>query len=414
MKKIILSTLILIAFTGLQAQQVFDTVYVQEGYTHQSYYSLANDEVANIINDDWDLAFESGIFGVSIRINGQSGTELYPYPDGDTSSWSSVDTADVATWAQAYDSDSYWEEGAFNRGADTSDFTDFGWGYYNTTTHIVSGDSLFVIKLSNGDFKKIWIQTMDPFANLYTFKYADIDGSNEMDVTYDKATYDTKNFGYYSLQNDEEVDREPDADTWDIVFTKYKGLLSPGTQWNLTGGLTNKNVITAEADGVDVDDAIWSDYMMNDTISTVGYDWKSFDFGSGEYLIVEDRCYFIHDLDSNIWKLTFTAFEIPTGMIAFSKEQVGTVGIDEQTQITAFTLYPNPTTTGNITIKFNNTSSSSTTTITDLSGKQVYSERITFQGEQTQEINVANLSKGMYIISIANESSRISKKLIIK
>lgn len=414
MKKIILSFLILIAFTSLQAQQIYDTVYVGAGYTNQSYYSLANDEVANIVNDDWDLAFETGIFGVSIRINGQSGTELYPYPDGDTSSWATVDTASVATWAQAYDSDSYWEEGAFNRGADTSNLLDFGWGYYNSTTHIVSGDSLFVIKLSNGDYKKVWIQTMDPFSNLYTFKYADIDGSNEVEVEYNKDTYDGKNFGYYSLQNEEEVDREPASDTWDIVFTKY-GSLAPGAYYNVTGGLTNKAVTSAQADDVDVDDAIWSDYIMNDTISTIGYDWKTLNFSTFLYEVTEDQAFFISDLDSNMWKIVFTAFGGSSdGMIAFTKEQVGTVGIDEQTKLTAFTLYPNPTTTGNITIKFNNTSSSSTTTITDLSGKQVYSERITFQGEQTQEINVSNLSTGMYIISIANESSRISKKLIIK
>lgn len=414
MKKIILSFLILIAFTSLQAQQIYDTVYVGAGYTNQSYYSLANDEVANIVNDDWDLAFETGIFGVSIRINGQSGTELYPYPDGDTSSWATVDTASVATWAQAYDSDSYWEEGAFNRGADTSNLLDFGWGYYNSTTHIVSGDSLFVIKLSNGDYKKVWIQTMDPFSNLYTFKYADIDGSNEVEVEYNKDTYDGKNFGYYSLQNEEEVDREPASDTWDIVFTKY-GSLAPGAYYNVTGGLTNKAVTSAQADDVDVDDAIWSDYIMNDTISTIGYDWKTLNFSTFLYEVTEDQAFFISDLDTNMWKIVFTAFGGSSdGMIAFTKEQVGTVGIDEQTKLTAFTLYPNPTTTGNITIKFNNTSSSSTTTITDLSGKQVYSERITFQGEQTQEINVSNLSTGMYIISIANESSRISKKLIIK
>lgn len=413
MKKIILFLLIILAFSSTQAQQVFDTVYVQEGYTHQSYYSMANDEVSNIINDDWDLAFESGGFGVSIRINGQSGTNLYVYPEGDTADWSTLDTAGIADWVQSYDSDSYWEEGAFNQGADTSNFLDFGWGYYNTTTHIVSGDSLFVLKLSNGDYKKIWIMTMNPIANVYTFKYADIDGENEVEVEYDKETYETKSFGYYSIQNDVEVDREPASDTWDIVFTKY-GTIAPGAYYNVTGGLTNKNVTSSQADDVDVNDAIWSDYLMNDTISTIGYDWKTLNFSTFEYEVVEDRCYFINDLDSNIWKIVFTAFEIPTGMIAFTKEQVGTVGIDEQTQIIAFTLYPNPSTNGRIYIKFNNTSSKAITTITDLSGKQVLTQNFTMQGEQTQEINVSALSTGMYIISIENENSRISKKLIIK
>lgn len=414
MKNFLLTLLMLSSAITLMAQQVIDTVYIQENYANQSYYSLSNDEVANIDNSDWDLAFEAATFGVSIRINGQMGTELYKYPTGDTADWASIDTIGLSGWTQYYDSDNYWEYGAFNQGVDGSEIFDFGWGFYNPITHVVSGDSLYILKLSNGDFKKIWINYMNPIVNEYNFKYADLDGGNEVEVTIDKNAYSTKNFSYYSIQNEEEIDREPAADTWDIVFTKYVGTYAPGTYYPVTGGLSNKQVMTAQADDVDIESAVWSDYVLSDTISVIGWDWKSFDFSVG-YVVAEDRVYFIQDVDGNMWKVVFTDFGgSSNGLIAFSKEQVGTVGVNEVDDNVEFVLYPNPSTDGNVNIKFNNTSSSILTTITDLSGKQVFSQQYNNQGEQIQQIDVSDFAKGLYIISIENETSKLSKKLIIK
>lgn len=414
MKKIIFSFLSLFLITVIQAQQVFDTVYVQAGYSHQSYYSLSNDEVANIDNSDWDLAFESTPFGVAIRINGQIGTELFAYPDGDTSDWADLtDTTGLSSWSQLYDSDNSWAVGAFNQNADTSSMFDYGWGVYNPVTHHVIGDSIFVIKLSDNTYKKILIESM--ILNVYTFRYADLDNTNDTTVSFSKSSYSEKNFGYYSIQNEEEIDREPASDTWDIIFTKYVGTYLPGIYYPVTGGLANKGVTSAQADDVTVEDAIWSDYTMEDTISIIGWDWKSLNFTTLLYEIAENRCYFITDVEGNIWKLTFTSFSgSATGEITFTKEQVGTVGINEISHVKEFTLYPNPSTNGRVNIHFNNTSSKVFTTITDLSGKRVFAENFYNQGDQIQQLDVSALKKGLYIISIENESSRMSKKLIIK
>ena len=83
------------------SQQVDDFVFLESGYSHQSYYSFANEEVANVDNTDWDLAFDSDPLDVSIRINGQIGTELYVYQNGDISNWDeSADTTGLSTWSQ--------------------------------------------------------------------------------------------------------------------------------------------------------------------------------------------------------------------------------------------------------------------------------------------------------------------------
>ena len=78
---------------------------------------------------------------------------------------------------------------------------------------------MHIIKLSNGDYKKL--QMIKLSSGVYDFKYANIDGSNEVITNVSKSNYTSKNFGYYSLTNETELDREPDSDSWHILFTKY-------------------------------------------------------------------------------------------------------------------------------------------------------------------------------------------------
>jgi len=84
----------------------------------------------------------------------ESGSQLYCYPTGDTSDWESVDTVGMNSWKVLYNSPENWEDGAFNRNA--TGHPDYGWGVYNTVTHNVTGDSIYVIKVGN-ELKKLWI-----------------------------------------------------------------------------------------------------------------------------------------------------------------------------------------------------------------------------------------------------------------
>lgn len=410
------STLLILAtlFTlNIHAQEVDDFIFLGANYVNQSYYSLSEGEVANVDNTDWDIAIEASAFGVSVRINGQNGTNLYSYPDGDTSDWSNLDTIGITSWSQHFDSDVLWSDGAFNRGADTTNDNDYGWGIYNPITHHVVGDSLFVIELSDGSFKKIWIESM--YLNDAIFRYADLDGSNEVSVTFDKSTYAGKNFGYYSIQNEEEIDREPDSDTWDIVFTKYIGLFDPVTYWPLTGVMHNNNVTTAMADGIDPYDAVYTDYEMTDSIAKIGWDWKWLNFSTLTYEIIEDRCYFIKAQDGVVWRIIFIDFiGAGNGEVDFTIEEVGfIVGVDEYETTNEFTMYPNPLSYGNLTLDLTSTSSEVFVSIVDLSGKQVYSDKYSNQGSQIQRLDLSDLKSGLYIISMESDQGKISKKLIV-
>jgi hypothetical protein len=410
-----ISLFIIAAFYTLtiSAQQVDDFVFLEENYVQQSYYSMSNGEVANVDNTNWDLAFDANPFGVSIRINGQMGTKLFSYTDGDTADWSNIDTVGIGTWPQQFDSDILWEDGAFNRSIDGSNEFDYGWGIYNPITHKVTGDSLYVIKLSDGNYKKIWIEDMA--LGVYHFKYADLDGGNETSVAMTKSDYADKNYGYYSIINEEEIDREPNSDTWDIVFTKYIGLFDPETYWSLTGAMHNNNVTSAMADGVDVGDALWSDYTMSDTISTIGWDWKIFNMTLFIYEMVEDRCYFVKDQSGVVWKLIFTGFiGATTGEVAFTVEEVGFIlGLDEIEIQSDFTIYPNPLRQGNLRIEMLNTSSDTYVNIIDLSGKQVFSSKFNKQGNQIEQLDLSHLNSGLYIISMISNQGKVSKKLIV-
>ena len=67
MKKIILSIAVLTS--GLIYAQVNDSVALGMGYANQSFYSLADGEVGNEDNGNWDLAFDASPFGSTIRLN---------------------------------------------------------------------------------------------------------------------------------------------------------------------------------------------------------------------------------------------------------------------------------------------------------------------------------------------------------
>ena len=83
-----------------------------------------------------------------------------------------------------YNDPNDWENGAFSRNAKGG--LDFGWGVYNTTNHHITGDSLFVIQLRDGSLRKLWIQVKMAAEDIYYFRYAKIDGSEEQNITLDR------------------------------------------------------------------------------------------------------------------------------------------------------------------------------------------------------------------------------------
>jgi len=413
MNKTIYSFLILtlINFNVLAQTQ---TISLQPSYTNQSFFSLENGEVANLANTDWDLAFSTATMSSSIRINGGMGTELYLYPLGDTTDWNSFNSSNISSWLPIHNSDTNWFLGAFDKNS-TSMF-DMGWGMYSMITHYVTGDSLYAIKTVGGNWKKLWIQQL---ANdEYSFKYANLDGSNEINTTVQKTNYTDKNFVYFSLDQNVILDREPISQDWDITFTKY---ITPvqGMAYGVTGVLSNDGVHVAQADNIP-DPNSYNDYSqhpMMTEINSIGYDWKSFDMSTFSYSVEPYRCYFVKDLQDKVWRIIFTSFEgSSTGNIEFNtQEMTSSTSISQlQSDISTFEIYPNPITDNNLTVVFDNSSSISELNIFDVTGKNIYNEIFNSKGFQAKSINLPNLNNGVYIVSLSSKGSIFQKKLVVR
>ena len=73
-----------------------------------------------------------------------------------------------------YNSMSTWDEGAFNW--NEKGHPDYGWGIYNSQNHNVDGDSLFVIKCLDGNYRNLYISMKYSIENRYDFRFSDVGG----------------------------------------------------------------------------------------------------------------------------------------------------------------------------------------------------------------------------------------------
>lgn len=414
MKKILLTYSLILLFLCSYSQNS-DSVILNSSYTNQSFYNLNDGEIANIDNTNWDLAFSSSGYGSAIRINAQAGVELFVYPNGDINDWNSVDITNINNWSSIINSDTTWTIGAFNATSDPTNSLDLGWGVYSTITHHITGDSIHIIKLSNGDYKKL--QMIKLSSGVYDFKYANIDGSNEVTTNVSKSNYTSKNFGYYSLTNEAELDREPDSDSWHILFTKYVSEIYPGTNYAVTGVLTNKDIEVAKAEGVDISNANYNSYSFSSQINTIGYNWKSYNMSSFSYEIVDSLCFFIKDDFGSIWKLQLTGFEgSSSGKINFNIENILSAS-DNVLDKNVFAIYPNPTKSKEIKIIYDlnyNTSSLNKFEFYDLNGKLVKSLKLANNGFFERDVNLYDLKSGIYFVSLITDEKSFQQKLIIQ
>ena len=415
MKKTITTSLLALSIS-LASGQVTETVTIEPGQTNQTWYSLENGTQGTALADEWDLAFEvTSAFGTSISANTANGVSVWIYPNGDINDWSSIDTAGFSTWKSLHNSDTSWTLGAFDVTANASNPSDVGWGIYNPISHDIIGDSVHILKLSNGEFKKLKIDNLSNGA--YNFTFADLDGGNEVSESIAKSNYQGKLFGYYSIQNEIALDREPvPQNEWDLLFTKYTAFFP--TPYPVAGILSNPNVLVAEVSNV-ADVSSFQDWFGQDFTTeknTIGYDWKSFN-GSG-YDLASDRVYFVKTEDEEIWKVVLTSFGgNTTGNFEFTSEKLSSVSLDDHAKTTIdFSLYPNPNNTGQAYLVYNTQESTPfTTTITSSTGKVV--NRFYVQPKssfETKIIDVSDLESGIYFVEVSSKGQTATQKLVIQ
>ncbi len=388
-----------------------DSVVMGAGYANDVFYSLKNGIVATVPRTDWDIAFHTSVFSAAILTNGAIGIDLYCYPKADTSGWNNIDTTGMSTWPVLYNDPDMWENGAFNRHGLAH--PDYGWGKYNPISHDLIGDSIFIISLPTGVFKKIWIIRKNSVNNIYTFKYANLDGSDEVDMELNNNDYIDKNFSYFSFSTGQFSDREPAKSTWDLLFTKYKGIVSD-QPYPVTGLLNNFNIAANKFTGVGPDYSDWSAMPMDTAKSPIGYDWKY--FNGSAYEIIDSIACFSTSQEGNVYKIVFTAFDYMNGKFVFDKGMVSMTGIENQVApVSSISVSPNPV-SDHLTIQLpQQMSGKADVSIYDLSGRQIYSAMPEVKGQQIElKLGTQIVQSGMKLMVVRLNNQTYTTKILFK
>jgi hypothetical protein len=400
-----------------------DTISMEAGRTHDVFYSLKTGDKFQQVRSNWDIQFSTRKYDVTIRSNGAQGVALYAYPNTGISGWGSMDTTGLYMWPTLNDSDKDWEMGAFNANGTGSEL-DYGWGVYNMISHNISGDSLFFIKVpissSEYFFLKLWIVEKNPVANKYTFKFANLDGSDENEVVLNCNDFSTRNFVGYDFKIKAFVDREPASADWDLLFAKYVTFYQNVMWYPVTGALQNYNVEVAAYQLVDT---TLMDFSINAldsaSISTIGNNWITLMGGMPpSYAITDSLVYFVSDQESSIWKLVFEYYVSAEGKIGFRKMLIEDhAGITETPGVSKgnIAISPNPATSSTQLLFTADMRGEAEVSVINLTGQTVYRKNISYiSGLNTENIDVANLPAGVYVVSLRAGNTLLQNKLIRK
>jgi len=381
-------TLLIITSLTIANAQISDTVTTGPQNANDIYYSLKNGIIKSEPVNNWDLAFEIAGFSASIRINHVKGIDVFQthFP---SASWTTMDTSQKNSWKMLYNSQYVWTLGAFNRHTDGN--FNLGWGVYDPGSHIIQGDSIYVLKFADGSFKKITFINLN--SGTYNFKYANLDGSGEKTISVSKTDYKSKNFVYYAFAGDAILDREPATAEWDLVFTKYTEFIP--TPYHVAGVWTNKGVKCAEAGNVSTSILNYSPFYFSDTSSKIGYDWKSYNGSTNSYDITDNLVYFVRTVNNEVYKMVFTGYKGGSSGTYYFTKQAIVAGIKHQNQ-QGIAIFPNPA-NDQLSIQLSQGSKLVQFTLLDITGKQLLSGH-------TPTVSLHHLPSGIYTITIETET----------
>lgn len=394
-----------------------DSVITGADNTQMVFYQLSTGQKTVTSNTDWHLAItirptqfpNAPLGGTSIRINEANGVHAYYVPNANAAEYATVDTADWNTWTMLHDSDSLLDEGALNSNRGPGIF-DFGWGVYNSISHDVVGDSLYLIQLPNGALKKLLIADLDR-DTAFNIKYSNIDNSDMQLLHISKLQYPGKSFVYLNMLTNQIEDKEPLAANWDLLFTKYTARdIIQNNYTPIVGVWANKGVEIGKATGAD---AQYSSFMgsYSTMLNSIGWNWNSYDSQNDIYTIQDSLAYFIRPVNGMEYKLNFTSYSGPaTGIISFYTAQIMATSIAAVENPIQVLTYPNPA-NDVLTIAVGEKELNTRLTLTDLNGKTLDTFALS-AGLNTYA--TTTLPNGIYLLQIANTTNSVTKKLVIQ
>lgn len=437
MKKIF--TLLSLALVGNSFAQtwIHDTVDVGNLYVDKVFYSLENGETARYTNYglEADLMIPTEAFTNEIYV--PYGAQLFEVlgTNGDTTNWASLIITDAttivngATYKRLIDKADTYDNSAFAQGSDPA----YGWGVYaGAPSHAVVGTRIFLMKTTDGNWKKVWVVSQAPVAGISNLKirFADLDGTNEYVATIEKnnAARSSKFFIYYDVDTDEVLNPEPNKGGYDLVFTRWNKYFSQdGSFQPVTGALNGINVYaiasTGHANVTAADNAKYADNPIIDSaINTIGDGFKY--FSGMVYAVADTNTYFVGDYNGNVWQLSFTYFQSGSGAnigrYGLKKRMIQGVSVEENgSKLATFSVFPNPAEAGtNVNLVYNLVDAKEAhLSIYDLSGRTVMVKNLNnMMGSSSLSFNTTELGMqaGIYIVKMTVNGQVGTQKVIIK
>ncbi len=115
------------------------------------------------------------------------------------------------------------------------------------------------------------------------------------------------------------------------------------------------------------------------------------------------------------WTLTAQDFyNVDSGSIVSWGVDFGCTLSNSETQISDFTVYPNPT-NGSFNIKFNSSSNNDIAiSVHDMRGRQVFNNTYQNSGLFDQNIQLDNVQAGVYLVTVQEGDKKVVKKIIVQ
>ena len=437
-----------------------DTVSMGVGYANSVYYSLANGESGpGVPDNNWHFAVQAlnamgdTHGGVGIWTNEATKTgavvKLYSLHKQGTLNFLTATAADTAgmigSSKELHNDTTTYAMGAFNSGATggTNPATgiNYGWGNYSGNAqggfpaHSVVGDSLYLLTLNQSagmgapsTIVGTYIVWPRALANgnawtLYTKNLAD----NDIDTLEVSIAGATTLFKYYNLTSKTWSDREPNKNSWDIVFGNFMDLYSGQGLQGVTGVLSNYNIKVAQVDNIAPNSADYTTVAAtaySEDIHTIGSDWKTVNMTTFKFDIKANQSWFIKLKSGDIWQIYFDMFatdattqEREVGLQkrkVFTQPPAGVVDANEF--VSNVVVAPNPVRDGqaNLLIDAKQTIRDAKIVITDLSGRVVLQTTKTINaGFQQLRLDVSNYNSGLYMINLTGEGWNTVQKLVV-
>lgn len=428
MKKNLFTILFLASFaSNLFAQStITDSLSMTVGTSVDVFYNLQTGKKDTVSNRNWHLAFAvrnaqpptKTMQAATVLINEGRGVSLYE-TNKTLADWNTFDTTGWKTWKPAFNSDSSWDVGAFNKSRDTAQSFDYGWGMYNMNSRDVSGSKIFLIANDGANpgapannFRKICIQKI-VYDTQWIFTISKLDGTDSNTVKINKKDFAGKLFAYYNMNTNSVIDREPiPANQWNLLFTRYKALVTLGPttiMYPVMGVLQNTNTFACKLTGPNAFTADYDSLNFIPKIRTIDWDWKVITTTPGEWPIVDTTVFFTI-VGNQIHKINFTKYYAASDrqVIVFNKTKYNALAVNEAIKNKLqVSVYPNPA-NDNLFVALDSKTKTAQITISDLSGKSIINTTLLNQNA----IDISGLKLGMYMLTVSTENGSETVKFI--